>query len=77
MCVYIYVYIYIYIYQPLHHEQAVIQGQFFKQSLTGLNSEFSFSYTGYLNMVYFYILKKISTSSSQRYNGLKQAEKPE
>ena len=43
---YIYIYIYIYIYDiyptaPLR--QDMTQGQFFKRSLTGLNSEFSFS----------------------------------
>ena len=35
------IYIYIYILTPLH-EQNVIQGQFFKQSLTGLNLELFF-----------------------------------
>ena len=36
-----YIYIYIYLPTPLH-EQNVLQGQFFKQSLTALNSKFSF-----------------------------------
>ena len=31
------------IYQPLRSGQDMTQGQFFKRSLTGLNSEFSFS----------------------------------
>ena len=42
VCMYIYIYIYIYIY-TLPFEQDVTQGQFFKQNITGLNSEFSFS----------------------------------
>ena len=42
ICMYIYVCIYMYLPTPLH-EQNMIQGQFFKWSLTGLNSEFSFS----------------------------------
>ena len=43
---------YIYIYLPTPpHEQDVTQGQFLKQSSTGLNSEFSFSYTSYQTMV--------------------------
>ena len=31
------------IYQPLRSGRDMTQGQFFKRSLTGLNSEFSFS----------------------------------
>ena len=33
--------------QPLRHMQNVAEGQFFKRSLTGFNSEFTFSYTGF------------------------------
>ena len=32
-------------YQTFHHEQDITQGQFFKQSLAALKSEFSFSLT--------------------------------
>ena len=39
-------YIYIYIPAP-PHEQDATQGQFFKKSLTSLNSAFSFSKTGW------------------------------
>ena len=48
MCVYIYIYIYIYIHIHIYlpnqpDEQDATQIQFFKQSLTGLTSEFPFS----------------------------------
>ena len=39
---------YIHIYPTPPLEQDMTQGQFFKQSLTGLNTEFSFSYTSRL-----------------------------
>ena len=50
--IYIYIYIYIYIsYLPTPPlGQDMTQGQFFKRSLTGLNSEFSFSWTSCLTM---------------------------
>ena len=41
----------VYIYPALPHERDVTQGQFFRQSLTGLSSEFSFFYTGCHNKV--------------------------
>ena len=41
--IYIYIYIYIHIYPTPPLGQDMTQGQFFKRSLTGLNSEFSFS----------------------------------
>ena len=45
-----YIYIYIYTYLPMpSHWQDVTQGQFFKRSSVGLNKEFSFSSTDYLN----------------------------
>ena len=43
----IYIYIYMHLPTPLHG-QDVNQGQFFWRSLKGLNSEFSFCYTGCL-----------------------------
>ena len=42
-CVYIYIYIYIYVYQPLGSGRIWQKVNFLKQSLTGLNLEFSFS----------------------------------
>ena len=41
------IYIYIYIYPTPPYERDVTQSQFFKQSITGLNSEFSFSKTSF------------------------------
>ena len=42
VCLSLCVYIYIYLPTPPHDQDAT-QGQFFKQTLTGLNLEFSFS----------------------------------
>ena len=43
MRVFVCVYVCMYIYSIPLHEQDVTQGQFFKWSLTGLNSEYFFS----------------------------------
>ena len=43
MCVCVCMYVSVYIYPIPSYKQDVTQGRFFKQSFTGLNSEFSFS----------------------------------